>query len=67
MFRRRRKKVTPGPKLLASAQAFPFRLFADLKNALVGAAPAFDAHLEHAKKIQAALASGGSAAHDHGK
>jgi putative membrane protein len=44
-------------KLIPSAQN------ADLKAALVGAQPAFDAHLQHAKQIQSALASGGSAAH----
>jgi putative membrane protein len=44
-------------KLIPSAQN------ADLKAALVGAQPAFDAHLQHAKQIQGALASGGSAAH----
>jgi putative membrane protein len=40
---------------------------ADLKAALTGVAPAFDAHLAHAKQVQAALAGGGSgaAAHDH--
>ena len=37
----------------------------ELKDALVGVQPAFDAHLQHAKQIQAALAGGGSAAHDH--
>lgn len=34
----------------------------ELKAALVGAQPAFDAHLQHAKQIQAALAGGGAAA-----
>ena len=43
-------------KLIPSAQN------ADLKAALVGVAPAFDAHLQHAKQIQATLAGGGSAA-----
>ena len=40
---------------------------ADLKAALTGVAPAFDAHLAHAKQVQASLAGGGSgaAAHDH--
>ena len=40
---------------------------ADLKAALTGVAPAFDAHLAHAKQVQEALAKGGSgaAAHDH--
>jgi putative membrane protein len=49
------------------SQLIPAASNQELKAALVGAKPAFDAHLEHAKKIQAALASGGSAAHDHGK
>ena len=40
---------------------------AELKAALVGAKPAFDAHLQHAKQIRSALASGTSASHDHGK
>jgi putative membrane protein len=48
-------------------QLIPASSNAELKSALVGAQPAFEAHLEHAKKIQQALASGGSAAHDHGK
>jgi putative membrane protein len=40
---------------------------ADLKAALTGVAPAFDAHLAHAKQLQESLAKGGSgaAAHDH--
>jgi putative membrane protein len=40
---------------------------ADLKAALTGVAPAFDAHLAHAKQVQESLAKGGSgaAAHDH--
>jgi putative membrane protein len=39
---------------------------ADLKAALTGVAPAFDAHLAHAKQLQATLAGGsGAAAHDH--
>jgi len=50
-----------------NSQLIPAASNAELKAALVGVKPAFDAHLEHAKKIQAALASGGSAAHDHGK
>jgi putative membrane protein len=49
------------------SQLIPAASNAELKSALVGAQPAFEAHLEHAKKIQQALASGGSAAHDHGK
>lgn len=45
-------------KLIPSAQN------ADLKAALVGAQPAFDAHLQHAKQIQSALAGGaGGSAH----
>jgi len=46
-------------------QLIPATSNQELKDALVGAQPAFDAHLEHAKKIQESLASGGSAAHDH--
>lgn len=39
---------------------------AELKAALTGVAPAFDAHLAHAQQVQAALAGGsGAAAHDH--
>lgn len=46
-------------------QLIPAAQNQELKDALVGAQPAFDAHLEHAKKIQESLAGGGSAAHDH--
>jgi putative membrane protein len=49
------------------SQLIPASSNAELKSALTGAQPAFEAHLEHAKKIQQALASGGSAAHEHGK
>jgi putative membrane protein len=49
------------------SQLIPAASNAELKSTLVGVQPAFDAHLEHAKKIQQALASGGSAAHAHGK
>ena len=45
-------------------QLIPAATNAELNAALVGVQPAFDAHLEHAKQIQAALAGGGSAA-DH--
>src|SRR5690606_976478 len=45
-------------------QLIPAASNQELKDALVGAQPAFDAHLQHAKQIQAALAGGGSAAHD---
>src|SRR3954469_6621855 len=40
---------------------------AELKQALVGTAPAFQGHLEHAKKVQSDLSSGASvsAAHKH--
>ena len=46
-------------------QLIPSAQNQELKDALVGVQPAFDAHLQHAKKIQEALASGGSAAHAH--
>jgi putative membrane protein len=48
-------------------QLIPSASNPELKGALVGAQPAFDAHLQHAKQIQAALAGGAPAAHDHGK
>lgn len=50
-------------KLIPSAQN------KELKDALVGVAPAFDAHLEHAKQVQAQLAGGGGAMaeHEHAK
>ena len=50
-----------------NTQLIPSASNQELKDALVGAKPAFDAHLQHAKQIQAALASGGTAAHAHGK
>ena len=50
-----------------NTQLIPSASNQELKDALVGAKPAFDAHLQHAKQIQAALASGGAAAHAHGK
>jgi putative membrane protein len=37
----------------------------ELKDALVGVQPAFDAHLQHAKQLQASLDGGASAAHAH--
>jgi putative membrane protein len=43
-------------------QLIPSATNADLKSTLVGVKPAFDAHLQHAESLQAALASGGSAA-----
>ncbi len=48
-------------------QLIPSAQNADLKAALTGVQPAFDAHLAHAKQVQASLAGGGSgaAAHDH--
>ena len=48
-------------------QLIPSASNKELKDALVNAQPAFDAHLQHAKQIQSALASGSTAAHDHGK
>lgn len=50
-----------------NSQLIPAATNQELKAALVGVKPAFDAHLQHAKQVQAALASGGSAAHAHGK
>jgi putative membrane protein len=48
-------------------QLIPAATNQELKNALVAVQPAFDAHLQHAKQIQAALASGTAPApHDHG-
>ena len=35
---------------------------AELKSTLVGVKPAFDAHLEHAEKLQASLEGGGGSA-----
>lgn len=48
-------------------QLIPSAQNADLKAALTGVQPAFDAHLAHAKQVQESLAKGGSgaAAHDH--
>ena len=46
-------------------QLIPSATNQELKDALVGVQPAFDAHLAHAKQIQAALAGGSSAAHAH--
>jgi putative membrane protein len=37
----------------------------ELKDALVGVQPAFDAHLQHAKQLQASLAGGPAPAHNH--
>jgi putative membrane protein len=48
-------------------QLIPSASNKELKDALVGTQPAFDAHLQHAKQIQAALASGTPVAHDHKK
>lgn len=48
------------------SQLIPAASNKELKDALVNVQPAFDAHLEHAKKIQQSLAGGGSAAaHAH--
>ncbi len=44
-------------------QLIPSASNQELKDALVGVQPAFDAHLQHAKAIQASLAGGGSDAH----
>ncbi|HEY5947583.1 MAG TPA: DUF4142 domain-containing protein [Kofleriaceae bacterium] len=49
------------------SQLIPSASNTELKNTLVGVKPAFDAHLQHALHIQAALAGSGSAAHAHGK
>lgn len=46
-------------------QLIPSATNQELKDALVGAQPAFDAHLQHAKQIQATLKGGGAAAHAH--
>lgn len=49
-------------------QLIPAASNAELKAALTGAQPAFEAHLAHAKQVQEALAKGGNAAHTaHGK
>lgn len=50
-----------------NSQLIPSATNQELEDALVGVKPAFDAHLQHAKQIQSALAGGGSAAHAHGK
>lgn len=47
------------------SQLIPAATNQELKDTLVGVQPAFDAHLQHAKSIQAALAGGGSAEHAH--
>jgi putative membrane protein len=49
------------------SQLIPSATNAELKSTLLGVKPAFDAHLQHAVQIQAALAGSGSAAHAHGK
>jgi putative membrane protein len=48
-------------------QLIPAATNPELAKTLVSVQPAFDAHLAHAKQVQAALAGGGSAApaHDH--
>lgn len=49
-------------------QLIPSATNQELKDTLVGVQPAFDAHLQHAKQIQAALATGdGAVAHEHAK
>lgn len=51
-----------------TSQLIPSASNNELKDALTGAKPAFEAHLEHAKQVQAALAGGGSggmAGHKH--
>ena len=45
------------------SQLIPSASNAELKSTLVGVKPAFDAHLQHAMHVQAALAGLGSAAH----
>ncbi len=47
------------------SQLIPSASNQELKDALVGAQPAFDAHLQHAKQIQSALKGDGTAAHAH--
>ena len=49
-----------------TTQLIPAAQNAELKSTLVGVKPAFDAHLEHAEKLQAALEGGGSGAADSG-
>ena len=48
-----------------TTQLIPAAQNAELRSTLVGVKPAFDAHLEHAEKLQAAL-EGGSGAADSG-
>jgi putative membrane protein len=48
-----------------SSQLIPSASNAELKDALTGAKPAFEAHLEHAKQVQAALAGGGGGMPGH--
>ncbi len=49
------------------SQLIPSATNPELKSTLVGVKPAFDAHLQHALQIQAALSGAGSAAHpQHG-
>jgi len=45
-----------------TSQLIPSAQNAELKSTLVGVKPAFDAHLEHAEKLQAALEGGGGSA-----
>jgi putative membrane protein len=45
-----------------TTQLIPSAQNAELKSTLVGVKPAFDAHLEHAEKLQATLEGGGSGA-----
>jgi putative membrane protein len=47
------------------AQLIPSASNAELKSTLVGVKPAFDAHLQHAVQVQAALAGSGSGAQPH--
>jgi putative membrane protein len=48
------------------SQLIPSATNAELRSTLVGVKPAFDAHLDHAEQMQAALAGAGSAAAPHG-
>jgi len=45
-----------------TSQLIPSAQNAELKSTLVGVKPAFDAHLEHAEKLQASLEGGGGSA-----
>ena len=45
-----------------TTQLIPSAQNAELKSTLVGVKPAFDAHLEHAEKLQATLEGGGGSA-----